>query len=217
MERLSRLKPYLMMLALIAGLTGLRLLLLPVMKFVGPLAVYFLATAIAALYGGFRLALFTCAICVMVSAYFFIPPLYSLKVDNLADQALIMIFIVDALVFGVTGEIFKRARERKNELMHSLEHAKRHMELNQHTVRALLESSSQGIFGIDVDGTIRIANAAAHRIFRYEPDELLGKPLDVLIDAPQRAAHAAVLGRLRQAEQAEFGISLPHFLRPAGG
>ncbi|MEO0317222.1 MAG: hypothetical protein RL404_899 [Pseudomonadota bacterium] len=190
MEKLSRFKPYLMMLALIAGLTGLRLLLLPIMKYVGPVAVYFLATAIAALYGGLRLALFTCVVCVMVAVYFFIPPLHSLEIDSPADRALIMIFIVDALVFGVAGEIFKRARDRKNELMHSLEHARRHMELNQHTVRAMLESSSQGIFGISIDGTIRIANQTAHRMFGYEPDELLGKPIDVLIDMQQRAAHA---------------------------
>ncbi len=190
MEKLSRLKPYLLMLVLVAGLTGLRLLLSPVMKMVGPLAVYFLATAISALYGGVRLAMFTCAISVLVSTYFFIEPVYTFKLGHPPDQALIMIFIVDALVFGIAGEIFKRERDRKGELMASLEHAKRNMELNQHTVHALLESSSQGIFGINMDGTIRIANLAAHRMFGYAPDELLGKPLDVLIDVPQRAAHA---------------------------
>ena len=99
-----RFKPYLMMLALVAGLTALRLLLLPVMKYVGPVAVYFLATAISALYGGLRLALFTCVVCVLVSTYFFIEPVYYFKVDNPADQALIGIFIVDALLFGIVGE-----------------------------------------------------------------------------------------------------------------
>ncbi len=193
MERLTRFKPYLLMLLVVAGLTGLRLLLLPVMKYVGPVAVYFLATAISALYGGLRLALFICAVCVLVSTYFFIEPAYSFKIARPADLTLIVIFIVDAIVFGIAGESFKRARDRKNELMTSLQHAKRDMELNQHTVRALLESSSQGIFGIDVDGRIRIANEAAHRIFGYAPGSLLGQPLDILIDTPQRAAHARQL------------------------
>ena len=190
MERLSRFKPYLMMLALVAGLTGLRLLLLPLMQYVGPVAVYFLATAISALYGGFRLALFTCAVCVLVSVYFFVEPAYSFAIARPADLALLVIFSVDALIFGVVGEIFKQARERTAELMRSLEQAKRAVEINQHTVHALLESSSQGIFGINLDGTIRIANLAAHQMFGYEPGELPGKPLDLLIDAPQRAAHA---------------------------
>ncbi len=189
MERLLRFKPYLLMLVLIAGLTGLRLLL-PLMQYVGPVAVYFLAIAMAALYGGLRLALFTCVVCVLVSTYLFIQPAYTLKIGQPAELTLMAIFIIDALLFGIAGESFKRARDRKADLMRSLEQTKRQMELNQHTVTALLESSSQGIFGINTDGNIRIANLAAHRIFGYEPDELVGKPLDILIDAPQRAAHA---------------------------
>ncbi len=189
MERLLRFKPYLLMLVLIAGLTGLRLLL-PLMQYVGPVAVYFLAIAMAALYGGLRLALFTCVVCVLMSTYLFIQPAYTLKIGQPAELTLMAIFIIDALLFGIAGESFKRARDRKADLMRSLEQTKRQMELNQHTVTALLESSSQGIFGINTDGNIRIANLAAHRIFGYEPDELVGKPLDILIDAPQRAAHA---------------------------
>ncbi len=190
MERLTRLKPYLMMLALVAGLTGLRLLLLPVMKYVGPVAVYFLATAISALYGGLRLAMFTCVICVVLSSYFFIEPAYSFKIGRPADLALMVIFIVDAVLFGIAGESFKRARDRQLELMDSLEQAKRNIALSEHTMRAMLESSSQGIFGVDMEGRIQIANRAAHTMFGYAPGELLGQPIDILIDVPQRAAHA---------------------------
>ncbi len=190
MERLIRLKPYLMMLALVAGLTGLRLLLLPVMKYVGPVAVYFLATAIAALYGGFRLALFTCVICVLLSAFFFIEPAYSFKIARPADLVLMVIFVVDAVLFGIVGESFKRTRDRQVELMGSLKLTKRNMELNEQTMRAMLESSSQGIFGVNIDGRIQIANQAAHTMFGYAPGELLGQPIDRLIDVPQRAAHA---------------------------
>ena len=185
-----RFKPYLVMLLVIAGLTGLRLLLLPVMKYVGPVAVYFLATAISALYGGLRLAVFTCAVCVVVSIYFFIEPAYSFKVARPADMALIVIFSVDALVFGIVGEIFKRARERRIELLASLEETRHTMALNEQTMRALLESSSQGIFGIGDDGIIRIANKSAHSMFGYEQGELIGKSIEMLLDAPQRAAHA---------------------------
>ena len=190
MEKLIRLKPYLMMLLLIAGLTGLRLLLLPVMQYVGPVAVYFLATAISALYGGLRLALFTCAVSVLISTYFFIEPPYSFKIARPADLALIVIFSIDALVFGIVGEVFKRARDRRVELLASLHDAKRNIELNETTMRALLESSSQGIFGVNSDGTICIANRAAHKMFGYDEGELLGKPIEMLVDLPQRAAHA---------------------------
>ncbi len=193
MEKLTRLKscnPYLLMLALIVGLTLLRLALLPIMKFVGPVAVYFFATAVASLYGGLRLALFTCAVCVAVAMFFFIEPQFTFKVAKPADMTLIGIFTVDAIMFGIAGEIHMRGRRRKAELLDSLQEVKRDAELNERTTQALLESSSQGIFGIDIDGRIRIANGAAHRMFGYVPGELLGQSIEILVSEPQRAVHA---------------------------
>ncbi len=190
MERLTRLKPYLLMLALIGGLTGLRYALLPVMQFVGPVAVYFFATAVAALYGGLRLALFTCAVCVLVAVYFFVEPQFSFQVANPADLALVWIFAADAIMFGIAGEIHIRVRGRKTELVATLQQIRQSSELNERTTHAMLESSSQGIFGINEDGTIRIANGAAHRMFGYAPGELLGRSIEALVDPPQRSAHA---------------------------
>ncbi len=190
MERLTRLKPYLLMLALIGVLTGLRYALLPIMQFVGPVAVYFFATAVAALYGGLRLALFTCVVCVSVAAYFFIEPQFSFQVANPADLTLVWIFIADAVMFGIAGEIHVRVRRRKAELVATLNEIRQSSELNERTTQAMLESSSQGIFGINEDGVIRIANGAAHRMFGYAPGELLGQSIERLIDPPQRVAHA---------------------------
>lgn len=198
MERLTRLKPYLLMLALIAGLTLLRLALLPVMNFVGPVAVYFFATAVAALMGGLRLALFTGVVCVSVASYFFIEPQFSFNVDKPADMALIAIFATTALMFGISGEIHMRERRRKGELMDSLQTVRQQAELNEKTTHAMLEASSQGIFGIDIDGRIRIANGAAHRMFGYAPDELLGKSIELLVDERQRGAHARHRGQFFQ-------------------
>jgi diguanylate cyclase (GGDEF)-like protein/PAS domain S-box-containing protein len=190
MERLTRLKPYLLMLALIGGLTGIRYALLPVMKFVGPVAMYFFATAVAALYGGLWLALFTSTICVLLAVFFFIEPQFSFDVARQADLTLVWIFFANAIMFGIAGEIHLRVRQRKAELLISLDGMKRAAELNERTTHALLESSSQGIFGISEDGIIRIANGAAHRMFGYEPGELLGLSIETLVDVPQRAAHA---------------------------
>lgn len=189
MERLSRLKPYLLMLLLIGGLTALRFSLLPVMKFVGPVAVYFFATAVAALYGGLLLALFTCTVSAAIAAYFFIEPQFSFQIAKPADAALLCIFLIDGLMYGIAGELHMRARRRKAELVASLSEAKRNIELSEQTTQALLEASSQGIFGVDSSGVIRIANSAAHRMFGYAPGELIGQPADVLINPGQRDEH----------------------------
>ena len=190
MEKLTPLKPYLLMLALIAGLTALRYALLPVMQLVGPMAVYFFAIGVAALYGGLPLAIFTCVICVAVATFVFVEPQFGFQVAHAADLALVWIFIANAIMFGIAGEIHLRVRRREARLLDSLNEIRQSSVLNERTTQAMLESSSQGIFGINTDGSIRIANRAAHRMFGYEPGELLGQSIEILIDAPLRAAHA---------------------------
>ena len=58
------------------------------------------------------------------------------------------------------------------------------------TTRALLETAAQAILAVDPDGTIALANRMAGKMFGYVPDELLGKPLDVLLPERLRKQHA---------------------------
>lgn len=52
------------------------------------------------------------------------------------------------------------------------------------TEQALLESASEGILVVDATGTITLLNAAAERMFGFGRDELLGRPLEILL--PER-------------------------------
>jgi PAS domain S-box-containing protein len=54
---------------------------------------------------------------------------------------------------------------------------------------ALAESAPDAILSIDEASTIRFANAAVERVFGYVPDEIVGRPLHVLIPERLRAAH----------------------------
>jgi PAS domain S-box-containing protein len=49
------------------------------------------------------------------------------------------------------------------------------------TARAVLQSATEGILLIDASGRITLVNAAGERMFGYNPDELLGQPLEVLL------------------------------------
>ena len=59
------------------------------------------------------------------------------------------------------------------------------------TLRALLESASQGIVVIDDDGRIVLVNARLAAMFGYTRDELLGQTLEILVPAEVRGAHLA--------------------------
>jgi len=54
--------------------------------------------------------------------------------------------------------------------------------------RALLESAPQGIIAVD-QGHIALVNARIEEMFGYSRDELLGRPLDILLPERYRAAH----------------------------
>lgn len=54
----------------------------------------------------------------------------------------------------------------------------------------LLEAAPEGILGVGRDGNIRFANKYAERVFGYRPEELVGKPIEMLV--PQRFSHGHV-------------------------
>ena len=57
------------------------------------------------------------------------------------------------------------------------------------TIRALLETASQAIIGIDPKGTIRIVNKMAEQAFGYSRPELLDRPIEDLVPEHLRTDH----------------------------
>jgi PAS domain S-box-containing protein len=70
-----------------------------------------------------------------------------------------------AIVIDVTER--KRAEEERSRLANEL--------------RSLLESTGEGIFGVDLDGHCTFVNHSASRMLGYEPDEVLGRDVHALI------------------------------------
>ncbi len=60
---------------------------------------------------------------------------------------------------------------------------------NNATIRALLETASQAILGVDQGGIIRIVNQMAEQAFGYTRDELLGHSLENLLPSQLRSQH----------------------------
>ena len=189
MERLRWLKPYGLMLVLIVGLSLLRGLLTPIISTHGPTVLYFIAVAVSAVYGGLLLTLYSTVLSALAIEYFFLMPNYSLHVQNPAEIIVLGLFVLIGIIFGAAGELHLRSRRRTLTLMMSLKELKHKAELSERTMHSLLESSSQGIFGIDMDGKIRIINGTAERMFGYEAGELTGQSIEMLIAPSQQAKH----------------------------
>ena len=69
----------------------------------------------------------------------------------------------------------------------------RSIESDQQQVKALFDHATEGILLTDEKGKIVLLNPAAFNLFQYNPDELPGQSIDVLI--PQRFHHSHVKDR----------------------
>jgi PAS domain S-box-containing protein len=65
---------------------------------------------------------------------------------------------------------------------------------------AIVESSDDGIVGLDLAGAVTDWNRGAERLFGYAAAEVAGRPIFDLLPAAERAGAAETLGRLRRGE-----------------
>jgi len=66
---------------------------------------------------------------------------------------------------------------------------------------AIVESSDDAIISKDLDGTILSWNTGAQRIFGYQADEAIGKPVTMLIPSDRLDEEPSILSRIRAGER----------------
>jgi PAS domain S-box-containing protein len=65
---------------------------------------------------------------------------------------------------------------------------------------AIIESSEDAIISKSVEGIVQSWNAGAERIYGYAAEEMIGRPMTVLLPSEHRDEETESLGRLRQGE-----------------
>ncbi len=65
---------------------------------------------------------------------------------------------------------------------------------------AIVEFSQDAILSKDLNGVITTWNEGARQLFGYEADEVIGKPVTILIPADRQDEEPAILARLRRGE-----------------
>ena len=70
--------------------------------------------------------------------------------------------------------------------------------------QAIVEQAAEAIIFADRDGTIRIWNRGAERLFGHSAEEALGKNLDLIIPERLRAAHWAGFGQAIDAGETRY-------------
>jgi PAS domain S-box-containing protein len=68
---------------------------------------------------------------------------------------------------------------------------------------AIVESSDDAIIGKSLDGTIRSWNAGARHIFGYVAEEVIGRPISLLLPPGRQGEEPAIIERLRRGERVD--------------
>jgi len=69
------------------------------------------------------------------------------------------------------------------------------------TLRAILDTCVDGIITINEQGSILSFNPAAVRIFRYKPEEVIGRDINILMPDPYKGMHPGYLRRYLKTEE----------------
>ena len=80
---------------------------------------------------------------------------------------------------------------------------RRRTEEHLQRVAAIVESSEDAIVAKSLDGTITAWNGGAQRLFGYTPEEIIGRPVSVLMPEDHKGDMTAILQKIRRGERVE--------------
>lgn len=81
------------------------------------------------------------------------------------------------------------ANEELRKQIADREHAEADLRSSEEKHRLVVETANDAVLSMDDNGTIQFANPATAKIFGYDPTELLGRPLNILMPEYMRELH----------------------------
>ena len=78
--------------------------------------------------------------------------------------------------------------------------ARRRAQLSEQRLASIVESSHDSIVSEDLDGIIKTWNPGAERLFGYTAEEVIGKPITLLIPMDRHDEESDILSRIRRGE-----------------
>ena len=175
-------EPYLFAMVVVAIAATMRFYLELVFHGAVPFLVLTAAVTISALYGGLGLGLL--ATILSIASVWVLFNRTNLVVSSVAAdmEAGLLLFAVVGTLLSILGELILREKKQSGFLLNELQSRNGELQQSELTNRALLEASAQGVIAVDGNGKIKIANDCTHQMFGYDPQELIGKYIDILME-----------------------------------
>jgi PAS domain S-box-containing protein len=160
-----------------------------------PFTTYYPAIVVATLLGGFWLGSLASVLSGFLAWWLFMPPTFGFSFDGAQVTSLVAFLLVCVLLVGAVAAL----NSAVDLLLVEIDN--RHKtQLSLQQLAAVAESSEDAIITKDLNGIIQSWNKAAERIFGYSADEVIGKPVSVLIPRDRPNEEPTILERLRKGD-----------------
>jgi PAS domain S-box-containing protein len=160
-----------------------------------PGSVLVAVVAYAGFLGGVRSGLVSASIALIYSAYFFTVTGPSIAGDN--GRRFIVVLLATPAVALATG----RLKDRLSRSRVAQQRAEDEAEATRSQLASIVESSEEAIVSKSLDGTIRTWNRSATRLFGYAPEEVIGRPVTILIPPDHHHEEPVILARVSRGER----------------
>ena len=98
---------------------------------------------------------------------------------------------------GILGDLASRVQEGVRATIEAL------VQSDAQRLAAIVESSDDAIISIDLDGIIATWNDGAQKVLGYAADEVIGKPVTILIPPDREGEEVGILARIKRGEPTE--------------
>ena len=163
-----------------------------------PFTTYYPAIVVATLLGGFWLGSLASVLSAFLAWWLFMPPTFGFSLDAAQVTSLLAFLLVCILLVGVVAALNSAVDLLVVEIYN-----RRKSQLALQQLATVAETSEDAIITKDLNGIITSWNKAAERIFGYSADEVIGKPVSVLIPPDRPDEEPTILERLRKGQRIE--------------
>ncbi len=175
---------------------------------------FFPAVTLIAFIGGFRPGMLATVIGILLSAYVFTPPYWSLTKDSLTTSAWSSaIFFIDGIILSFLIQAsYTYRRQYQEELAESqLGWGKLDALITQRIddyntllkLESIVQSSDDAVISMSLGGIIQSWNPAAEKIFGFTAKEAIGKPMSIMIPPDRAKEEAEIISRIAQGDHLE--------------
>ena len=163
-----------------------------------PFTTYYPAIVVATLLGGFWWGTLASILSAAVAWWLFMPPTFGFALDQAQLVSLITFVLVCLLLVGTVT-----ALNAAVDLLLVEINLRRESRLALGQLASVVETSDDAIITKDLNGIVTSWNKGAERIFGYEANEMIGKPISLLIPPDRPDEEPSILARLRKGQRIE--------------